>query len=70
MTTIEKIIEFLFGHKYYANIVNTRGTSAIELCSYIFYTKEQAEKHRIGVESTISFCFIETVSFRSRKDYR
>lgn len=68
-SVLQAIIAFVFGHKYYANIVNTRGTDKCELTSFIFRTKEEAEKHRRQVESTMSFAYVETVSFRSRKEY-
>lgn len=68
-TVLKEIIAFLFGRKYYANIINTRGTVKCEICSYIFSTKEAAEKHRQSIEGTMSYSYIETVSFRSRRDY-
>lgn len=68
-TVLDKIISFIFGRKYYANIINTRGTNKMEICSYIFRTKEAAMKHKDGIAETRSFLFIETVSFRSRKEY-
>ena len=69
-TLLTKIIDFLFGKKYYANIINTRGTSKCEIASFIHRTKQDAEKHRLSIDSTASFLFIETISFRSRKEYK
>ena len=66
---ISKIIAFLFGNKYYANIINSIGTNRCEVCNFIFNTKEQAEQHKEAIMGTASFRFIETVSFRSRKDF-
>jgi hypothetical protein len=66
-TVIKEIAAFLFGRKYYANIVNTKGTIKQELCSYIFTSMQEAEQHRKGLEDTVSFRFVETISFRSRK---
>lgn len=68
-TVLQSIIAFIFGHKYYVNIVNTRGTGKCETTSYIHRSKADAEKHRQDIESTHSFLFIETVTFRSRKVY-
>lgn len=68
-TVLQSIIAFLLGHKYYVNIVNTRGTSKCEATSYIHCSKADALKHRKEIEQTYSFLFIETVSFRSRKEY-
>ena len=66
-TVLKEIIAFLFGRKYYANIVATKGTTKQEICSYIFATKEAANRHRLEIETTLSFRYIETISFRSRK---
>ena len=68
-TVLKEIIAFLFGRKYYANIVGTKGTDKMEICSYIFSTKEEADRHRDTLMTTMSFSYIETISFRSRKDY-
>lgn len=69
MTVLQSIIAFLLGNKYYANIINTRGTDKCEISCFIFRNKQEAEAHRRQVESTMSFLFIETVSFRSRRVY-
>lgn len=66
-TVLREIIAFLFGRKYYANIIGTKGTTKQEICSYIFATKEEAAKHREQIETTVSFRYIDTVSFRSRR---
>lgn len=68
-TVLESIIAFLFGHKYYANIIYTKGTTRQELTSFIHHSREEAEQHRRTIEETVSFGFVETISFRSRKDY-
>ena len=66
---IEAILAHLFGRKYYANIINTRGTFKTEICSYIFHTREEADNHRKVLETLPSFKYIETISFRSRQQY-
>lgn len=68
-TVINEIMAFLFGRKYYANIVVTRGTTKKEICSFIFRTKDEARKHHEEILTTRTFSFIETISFRSRKEY-
>lgn len=68
-TLIEKILAHIFGHKYYVNIIRTRGVQKFEATSFIHLTKEQALAHKRDIENTRSFAFIETVTFRSRKDY-
>lgn len=66
-TVIKEIVAFIFGRKYYANIIATKGVAKQEMCSYIFTTRAAADKHRREIDTTLSFIFIETVSFRSRK---
>lgn len=68
-TVLKEVIAFLFGRKYYANIIGTQGTGKTEICSYIFSTKEDADKHRKELETTRTFLFIETIKFRSYKNY-
>ena len=68
-TVLKEIIAFLFGRKYYANIVGTKGTAEMQLCSFIFRTKAEADHHREELMKTLSFKYIETISFRSRKEY-
>ena len=68
-TVLQAIIAHLFGHKYYVNIVNTRGTDKCETTSFIHRSEDEAEAHRRDIESTRSYKFIETVSFRSHKVY-
>ena len=46
-TALKEIIAFLFGRKYYANIIATKGVVKQEICSYIFSSREAADKHRI-----------------------
>ena len=66
---IQSFVALFLGHKYYANIINTRGTDITEISCFIFHSREEAEQHRRDLESTRSFLYIETVSFRSRKKY-
>lgn len=68
-TVLEEIIAFVFGRKYYANIINVRGTNDCEICSHIFRTKEEADRHIETLNSTLSYTYLETVAFRSRNVY-
>lgn len=68
-TVLKEIMAFLFGRKYYANIVNVKGTVDCELCCYIFSTKEEVEKHRLTLSTSMTYTFVETVSFRSHNIY-
>ena len=66
-TVLNEILAFILGRKYYANIIATKGIDKQEICSYIFATREDAEQHRLDIDNTLSFQFVETISFRSRK---
>lgn len=66
---MKKLFHKLFGKRYYANVINVVGTDNFEICSRIFSSKEQAEEHRIRLSTTISYEWIETIHFRSRKSY-
>lgn len=66
-TVLKEILAFLFGRKYYANIIATKGTAKMEICSYIFATPQAAARHRADIEATLSFTFVETITFRSRR---
>lgn len=68
-TLLSAIIEFLLGKKYYANIVNTKGTNRCEISCHIFRSKAEADKHRQQLSLTMSYLHVETISFRSRNDY-
>ena len=68
-TVLQSIIAHIFGHKYYANSINTRGTDKCEISSFIHRSKDAAERHKREIESTRSFLYVETISFRSHKDY-
>lgn len=68
-SVLQAIVAFIFGHKYYANIVNTRGTDRFEVASFIFLSKEEAIRHRRSLDTTRSYQYVETVSFRSRMVY-
>lgn len=68
-TVLTKIVEFIFGRKYYANIINTRGTNKYELSCFIFSSKAEADKYKKDLETNMSYMHIEQISFRSRIDY-
>ena len=68
-TVLKEIMAFLFGRKYYANIVATKGTTKQESV----LTFLQQKKPPIGIDwKSKQLChsgFVETVSFRSRRIY-
>ena len=68
-TVLQEVIAFIFGRKYYANIIGTKGVNKMELSPFIFRSKEEVEEHKEKLQATSSFFFIETISFRSRREY-
>lgn len=70
MNLIEKILEHIFGHKYYVNIINRRGTDSCEMSSFIFPNKRDAVTHMRQLEHNTSFMHVEMVTFRSHKTYK
>lgn len=69
-TVLQRIIAFIFGHKYYANIVQIKGQGgAVELTSFIHPTKADAKRHIGDIMDTLSYYYVETISFRSRETY-
>ena len=67
MRVLNAVLDYLFGPKYYANVVNVQGTAKCEICSYVFSSKEQALKHKNELSDSITFKFVDTISFRSKK---
>ena len=69
-TVLQRIVAFIFGHKYNANIVQIKGQGgAVELTSFIHPTKDDANRHIRDIMETLSYYYVETVSFRSRETY-
>ncbi len=64
-----EICDFLFGRRYWANIVRTRGTAKPDICAEIFRTKAAADAHREQIGTTMSYAWVETICFRSRREY-
>lgn len=69
MNLLTQIINHIFGRKYYANIIFTRGTDRCDICSFIFRSKEEARKHMVELQSNLSYEYLETISFRSYQNY-
>lgn len=72
-TVLKEIGAFLFGRRYWANIVVQRwcsgGDAREGLAEYIFPSREEADRHRDSLEGNASWKFVETVSFRSRREH-
>lgn len=66
---INLILNALYGREYYAVIVGERGSDRYDLTSRIHRTPEEAEAHRRRIEMTRAYVYVETVRFRSRRDY-
>ena len=60
-SVLQAIAAFLFGHKYYANIVNTRGAERYEIASYIFPSKYEADQHRLRISHGTGTVTLRTV---------
>lgn len=69
MNTLQAILAFLFGQKYYINIFCDRGSDNYWVSSQIFKTKAEADAHVRRNELSHSFRFIQTRSFRSREEF-
>lgn len=70
MTIIQRVISFLLGFRYYANIVCTKGVDKYEICSFIFTNKADATRHKRDLElNNLSYVYVETVTFRSKNLY-
>ena len=66
---INDIIEVILGKKYYVCVLNQVGTPKYHVNSVMFRTKEEVKAYRDGLMNNRSYQYIETVSFRSHKDY-
>lgn len=61
-------MEHLFGRKYWANIIATRGVAdRYEVASFVFCSRSEARDHAERLRDNLSFMWVDTVSFRSRK---
>lgn len=69
MKAIKSLITRIFGHKYYAVIIGYQGSGIYEVASQIHRTKKSAEEHRLRINDTRTFIYIETISFRSKNDF-
>lgn len=67
ISLLHLIVDHLFGHKYFVNVYNRRGTSQICVSSNIYYTRAAAIAE--ASQTNTSFLYIETVAFRSRYPY-
>ena len=67
MNIIQAIIAMILGQKYWANIIFTRGTAKCEISCFIFDTREKADEHARSLDTNRSYGFVETISFRSRR---
>lgn len=71
-TVLKEIIAFLFGRKYYANIVATKGTTKQEICSYILQQKKpltgidwkSKQPYRLLLSKQLPFVLVEYISMR------
>lgn len=69
MDLFKKIIDFIFGYKYYAVVMNRCGTGVCTFTDRIYKTRKEAEEKREQLAMNMTFQYVETVSFRSRLLY-
>ncbi|MDE5688674.1 MAG: hypothetical protein K2I18_08645 [Paramuribaculum sp.] len=69
MLLLNEILSFLLGRRYYANIINTIGTDKCEISCFIFRSRAAARKHRDTLQTNRSYRYVETIKFRSRREY-
>jgi len=70
MKAIRNIYRRIFGYRYYAVIIGTQGSGIYEVASQIHRTKKSAAEHRQRIYGTHTYVYIETITFRSRNDFR
>lgn len=66
----QKIVDWLFGHRYHAVILNAAGTDRCELSSFIFRTRKEADEYIREMQGNRSYTVIQRISFRSRRKYK
>lgn len=69
VSRLQSVLRFIFSRKYYLNVIRTINTHNYEATSEIHRSRKSAEKHKKRIESTMSFVWVEIISFRSRKNY-
>ena len=62
---MKKLINLLFGHKYYLNIINDGECDYI--CSTIFSTLTAARQHRQSLSGNRSVEYVGRITFRTRR---
>ena len=71
ISIIQRIIERIFGKKFYIAVVAQNGTNAYFVNSTIFRTEEEAKAHKRHVKQDCpSLHYICYYSFRSHNDFR
>ncbi|MCD8288151.1 MAG: hypothetical protein LUC18_04845 [Porphyromonadaceae bacterium] len=68
-TILKEVITFLLGRKYYGATFCLRGVSEYQFNSVIYTSKEAMLLHKQEMDDNRTYKWIETFSFRSRKDY-
>lgn len=70
ISPITKLVNKIFGHKYYVAVVGMIGSGEYFVNSTIYRSKEQVDAYRDSLESNSSFMFISCHSFRSHNTFR
>lgn len=69
MKTLNAIIDFIFGRKYYVIIITREGMDGFMTQSDIISSKEELEQRILAIKSGRTFRYQWTESFRSHRDY-
>ena len=62
-----KIIERLFGKKYYLNVLNDRQQDYVASTPFASY--REAMEHRWSLQENRTLRYVRTISFRSKKPF-
>ena len=64
---ISKIIDAVLGHRYWAVVVERRGTATVELTSAIHHSLAEAGAHAAAIEAGATYAVAAIVTFRSHR---
>lgn len=71
MNLLSKIAEYFLGHKYYGVVLNRRRSTLVDLSTFIFPTKLDAEQYFAEIRFENRSCdAVEIFSFRSHRHYQ
>lgn len=69
MSVLQLIINFVFGRKYYACILNVSGTQKYDISCFIFTSTKEVEDYKEQMKTNLRYSVVKVISFRSRMNY-